>query len=81
MSKIERIAIARALIRKSAILLLDEAGTVVPTSALNDLLQATSALDSTSEHAIQTALMRAAHGRTTIVITHRLSTIRRADFM
>ena len=60
----QRVALARALVRDAPVLLLDEA---------------TSALDSESEAAVRRAISNAAEGRTTLVIAHRLSTVRRAN--
>ncbi|MDP6932483.1 MAG: ABC transporter transmembrane domain-containing protein [Myxococcota bacterium] len=62
----QRVAIARALLKDPVVLVLDEA---------------TSALDAESEHLVQEALDRLMQGRTTLVIAHRLSTVRAADLV
>src|SRR5215203_2922083 len=62
----QRIALARAFLKDAPILLLDEA---------------TSALDSESERLVQAAIARLMRGRTTLVIAHRLSTVRDADLI
>lgn len=63
-SRSQRIAIARAILQDAPILLLDEA---------------TAALDNESERKIQQALAELSTGRTTLVIAHRLQTVRNAD--
>ena len=60
----QRIALARALYREPAVLILDEA---------------TSAVDNETEAAIQRSLTRIAHQRTSLIVAHRLSTVRHAD--
>ncbi len=60
----QRIAIARAILRDAPVLLLDEA---------------TSALDAESEQLVQRAVEQLAEGRTTLVVAHRLATVKKAD--
>ena len=60
----QRIAIARAILRDAPVLLLDEA---------------TSALDAESERAVQLAVDKLARDRTTLIVAHRLATVKKAD--
>ena len=60
----QRVAIARAILRNAPVLLLDEA---------------TSALDAENERSVQEAFDRLLKGRTTIIVAHRLATVKKAD--